>query len=108
MIISNILSGKNEEKWIFIYLGNGVCTSYAWEMVLAQPQTMLGKWCLHKLCFGNGISTVTNYAWEMVLAQPQTMFGKWYLHNQTMLGKWYLHYHKLCLGNSVCTTTNYA
>jgi hypothetical protein len=34
MIISNILSGKNEEKWIFIYLGNGVCTSYAWEMVL--------------------------------------------------------------------------
>ena len=73
MIISNILSGKNEEKWIFIYLGNGVCTSYAWEMVLAQPQKMRGKWCLHKLCFGNGISTATNYAWEMVFTQPQTM-----------------------------------
>jgi hypothetical protein len=98
MIISNILSGKNEEKWIFIYLGNGVCTSYAWEMVLAQPQTMLGKWCLHKLCFGNGISshklclgngisTATNYVWEMVFAQPDYAWEMVFALPQTMLGK---------------------
>jgi hypothetical protein len=69
---------------------------------------VLRKWCLHKLCLGNGISTATNYAWEMVFAQPQTMFGKWYLHNQTMPEKWCSHNHKQYLGIGVRTTTNNA